>query len=289
MKWRFREALNDGVAGSLWIRHIAEIVRRGFEEAHDTQWREEDNWSGGWQTGGREKMYGSERVLDNAPTSNQRAAWRAGLFNNSAMRWYVEGETEHSFLSEYISNHRELGIELIDMKGILKNRKGMRLSDEIENDRKHRRYSFILADSDKKENVKLIQSISDHLVGSILLSSPDFEFHNFTSLELVRILSEYYSDQGGDASLILKSDWGEVTNSKDMEKKYGSITKSGSLKGKGWGELLARYAKKNPYHPERAEGKAEEERLRPIVNEISKTWQIRSCNYDFEPNSQQTT
>src|SRR5260370_37791679 len=40
-RWEQRERLKGPISGALWMRHMAEIIRRGFEEAHGVQWPEE--------------------------------------------------------------------------------------------------------------------------------------------------------------------------------------------------------------------------------------------------------
>jgi hypothetical protein len=51
--WAQRKALRGRIAGALWVRHIAEVIRRAFEEVQGVQWREEDRAFGHWAAGAR--------------------------------------------------------------------------------------------------------------------------------------------------------------------------------------------------------------------------------------------
>lgn len=93
--WRQREKLKGRISGALWIRHVAEVIRRAFEEVHVEQWPEEDQAFGTWYPGGRKTAFGSERPLDDELQSKPYLAWGHGLFTGSTVRWYVEGETEY--------------------------------------------------------------------------------------------------------------------------------------------------------------------------------------------------
>jgi len=41
-KWQQRERLKGPLSGALWLRHLAEVIRRGFEDVHGVEWLEED-------------------------------------------------------------------------------------------------------------------------------------------------------------------------------------------------------------------------------------------------------
>jgi hypothetical protein len=62
--WDRRKELNGRLSGALWIRHLAEVIRKGFEEIHSEKWLEEDQAFGRWLPGAREREFGSQRPLD---------------------------------------------------------------------------------------------------------------------------------------------------------------------------------------------------------------------------------
>jgi hypothetical protein len=51
--WTQRERLKGRIALALWMRHIAEVIRRAFEKVHAERWPEEDQAFGWWPPGDR--------------------------------------------------------------------------------------------------------------------------------------------------------------------------------------------------------------------------------------------
>ena len=80
--WRQREKLKGPIAGALWIRHIAEVIRRAFEEVHTERWLEEDQPFGWRRPGNRERAFGSERPLDDELHSTGLCRLFAHLLNS---------------------------------------------------------------------------------------------------------------------------------------------------------------------------------------------------------------
>ena len=64
-RWDQRKQLKGLVSGALWLRHIAETIRRAFEEVHEQHWQEEDQAFGFWPQAARKRAFGSERPLLN--------------------------------------------------------------------------------------------------------------------------------------------------------------------------------------------------------------------------------
>ena len=54
--WNRRKQLKGVVSLALWLRHIGEVLRRGFEEVHSVGWPEEDQAFGYWLPGGRRQF-----------------------------------------------------------------------------------------------------------------------------------------------------------------------------------------------------------------------------------------
>jgi len=94
--WSKREKLKGSIAGALWFRHIAEVIRRSFEETTTERWPEKDVAFGMWCPGGRTLQYGSERPLDDELKCKPYLALHHGLFTGSVVRWYVEPHKNES-------------------------------------------------------------------------------------------------------------------------------------------------------------------------------------------------
>jgi len=59
VKWEQRERLKGRLSGALWLRHLAELIRRGFEDAFDERWPEEYEGAGHWPEGVKERIFGA--------------------------------------------------------------------------------------------------------------------------------------------------------------------------------------------------------------------------------------
>lgn len=121
--WTQREKLKGAVSAALWIRHMAEIIRRAFEEIHQELWVEEDQGFDTWVSGGRRLVFGSDRPLDNESEVRPYLAENFGLFTGSAVRWYVEGETEYYAVFEILPVPSDFGVELLNLGAMLPRRK----------------------------------------------------------------------------------------------------------------------------------------------------------------------
>lgn len=169
---------------------MAEVIRRGFEEAFEERWSEEYEGIGRWFAGARERLFGSEYPLDNAMRAKPFVAHEFGLFTGSSVRWYVEGDTEYFAFLELLSEPGYYAIELINLEGEIAKRKGnfaVKLEGMLREDRRLRRFSMISLDGDVDENRRFLrrQILEDNLVGGLAIHKPDFEFANFSLPELV--------------------------------------------------------------------------------------------------------
>ena len=260
---------------ALWFRHIAEVIRRAFEEAHSVKWAEEDQAFGAWSPGGRRHFYGSERPLDDVNNSKPYLAFSFGLFTGSAMRWYVEGDTEFHSILHIIPDPSKMGVELINLRGNIgsgKDNTALKVNEWLSEDKKHRRFSMISIDLDVKENVKFIkrQVEQGNIVGYIAAHKPDFEFANFTVEELAEVVAGLDESYGKPGEVVRNAEWKDVHNGRAFEEKYMSVSvrKPRGLKGKEWGEALAAYA---DVHTNRSDSGSE----RPFWTEIRSALQGR--------------
>jgi hypothetical protein len=280
--WSRREKLRGSVAGALWFRHIAEVIRRAFEEVTTEQWPEEDIAFEMWCTGGRTLQYGSERPLDDELRSKPYLANHYELFTGSAVRWYVEGETEYYAVLYVIPEPSKSGIELVNLRGNMetdKNNVALKLRDALKEDKALRRFSLISFDGDVPANVKLVrrQVLQENIIGLVAAHRPDFEFSNFAVQELAEVAARIDEANGVSGQAVRNTDWTGITTGRAFEEKYAEVSdrKPRTIKGKEWGEALAAYALE---HPNRQDNGAE----RPFWHEIRAALQGRTAHYDFQ-------
>jgi hypothetical protein len=251
--WDQRSKVTGRVAAALWIRHIAEVIRRGFEKVHRVLWPEED----GAFDRLRSRLLGSERLLDQPALSRRHIARRFELFSGSAVRWYVEGPTEYYAILEALGDAALFGVEIVNLAGRIERDKdniALNMKEWLEEDIRLKRFSIISFDADVRQNVKRIGSLSNLVVGSIFAHKPDFECANFTVDELVRVAAELDKTEGFDSDALRNSDWTGIDTGKAFENRYLAVSNRGrALKGEKWGRALARYAEERPNRRDGAE------------------------------------
>jgi hypothetical protein len=253
--WERRRELRGRLSGALWIRHIAEVIRRGFEEAHCVQWPEEDQAFGHWRSDARIRVFGLERPFHNPLRSKPFIAYRFGLFTGSALRWYVEGETEYYAIRHLLPEPEIFGVEIVNLRGEIaceRRNSARKLEDALKEDMALRRFSVISFDRDSKANERAIrrQIEQDHIVGSINANDPDFEFENFSLEELVEIAAQMDERLGFDGRIVRTADWTGVHAGRAFADRYSAAShRHCSPKGQDWGEELAEYAAKHPSDP----------------------------------------
>ena len=236
--WYQRKRLKGSISGALWIRHLAEVVRRGFEEAHADQWPEEYIT---WDESDR-RRYGSERPLDHVLQSKPYLAWNFGLFTGSAVRWYVEGETEYYAIIALLRKPFRLSVEPVNLGGKIKSEKdnaALTIEDWLKKDKELRRFSIISFDMDVRANEKAIQRQiqQDNVVGLIFPHKPDFEFANFAVDELAEVAARV-SEADGDsdnATRIRSEDWTGISSCREFESRLCKISSRNLKKGEKWG------------------------------------------------------
>ena len=279
-KWDRRKRLKGDVSCALWVRHMAEMIRKAFEDIHGVEWPEEDCALGWWPPGARKNTYGSPRPLDDVLEARPRLAAHYGLATGSSVRWYVEGDTEYYAVLAMIPEPSKVGIELVNLRGNIASERAniaLKLTDGLENDCAHRRFSILSFDLDVAENAKVIrrQIENDRIVGYIAAHDPDFEFANFTLDELVEVAARMDESLGFPGSAIRNADWNGIGRAKDFEQQYQEISerRGARLKGADWGRCLAEYAGEHPYWQD-------SDKERPLWGEIRAALQGRTANYD---------
>jgi hypothetical protein len=232
--WAQREALRGRIAGALWTRHMAEVIRRGFEEAYDTHWPEEDRAFGHWISGARLRLFGAERPYDDPLRSKTFVAYHFGLFTGSALRWYVEGETEYYAISHALQQPSKLGVELVNLRGEIASEKrnaARKVEDALKEDLALRRSSVISFDRDLDPNVRAIrrQVEQGHVVGLVEANKPDFEFANFSLQELIEIAASMDDRDGLNGSTMIQADWQGVDNGRVFADRYTRLSERHSV------------------------------------------------------------
>lgn len=281
--WEQRRSLSGNISLGMWIRHMAEVIRLGFEEIHKVTWREEDSPYRIWINNGREMLYGSGRPLDTPSKTRAKLAFLFRVNTGSAARWYVEGETEYYALKELIPNLPEYGVELYNMKGGIRNGKNnlaLKVSELLDHDLESQRFSVFTMDGDVPANNDWLrnQVVKGRICGNIYICKPDFEIANFTVGELVLAACQMHEEDGYDYSCLQDTDWSGISSGREFESRYKDACKR-SLKGGKWGRVLGRYITNNPC-------KEGSDQLRPIVWQAEIATAMRSYDYDLHRKGQ---
>lgn len=193
MAARERLKLRSSLGAAMCFLAMAEIIRRAAERAIDEKFPEEDESGfGAWRGEARRSIYGSERILD-APLKVRRSFLTGmGLDYGVKVRCYLEGHTEHGAMTSGAFDCA--GADFINLRGqwIQAKGKGLSFLESLENDIKSQVFSVVLLDSDISHNVHALQTAvkSGKFFGRFCIALPDFEFHNFTVDELVRVARE---------------------------------------------------------------------------------------------------
>jgi hypothetical protein len=283
--WKQRKELKGTLSGALWLRHMAEVIRRAFEQTQGVHWPEEDEAHGTWVPGGRKLVFGFDRPLDNISDAKSYVTASWGLHTGSAARWYVEGKTEYFANLEVIVDPAKFGIEMHNLRGIIEAEKdniALKLDEWLEEDKAQKRFSFVSFDTDLVANVRTIrrQVEKGRIVGFIGASTPDFEFANFALAELVEVAATLDEHHGQSGSALREATWDSVSNMSQFENRYNSVSLRSppSLKGEEWGRALAQYAIKSPIRSDNGA-------YRPFLEAIEKAFRARSAIYDVELDS----
>gem|GEM_PF-860730 len=276
-KWRQREALKGSISGALWIRHIAEVIRLGFEAAHEEPWpSEEDECQGHFFDGVRKLIFGAERVFDNPLKTRPFLVQEFGLTKGSSLRWYVEGQTEYAAFRTLVEEPELYGIEIVNLKGQIKEGGGdvtMKLVGMLAEDCMQHRFSMLSLDADVAANKKAVRKHiqEGRLVGSVAWHDPDFERANFSLPELFQIKARLDVSEDAAMQSFEGTDHINQEEPDDLEAWYRHLRKERAFKGEGWGQALAEYAGE---HPRMSNGN-----LRPMIEQVRVARQVWAADY----------
>ncbi|XSG73973.1 hypothetical protein ACP8Y2_17490 [Herpetosiphon llansteffanensis] len=248
-----RLKVSDNLGGAMYIRTMAEMIRRGIEDTYKIELLEEDGVRYGPVS--REikiEEYGAGRLFDYDRKVINEYLKQKYLDYGIRIRWYVEGSTEYGALKKAISMYNISDIEIRNLRGkFVESKDALSFRESLEQDMSSSIFSFISLDGDRSDNLRVVRKAAETelFLGFFYISEPDFEFKNFTSLELAEVLwsmvPELHNDLDMKNSLIeIVSD---STNAKDFFKKALSISNQFRVgKGEVWGEKLMEYAMENP-------------------------------------------
>jgi hypothetical protein len=249
--WSQREKIEGNLGLALWIRHLAELIRRGAQEFKAMELPPEDMGKGLWRTGARKWLYGDENPLkdiDAIREMTRKTLPRWGLHAAPRVRIYVEGDTEAGLFKASMDRVLGYSVELINMKSV-----GWkdRLERDLRNDVEAHRFSILVLDGDVVDTVRCIQSYAkqDLIVGMVFVQSPDVEFENFTVEQLFGAVSNFESAQYGERATSFDplnvADFRHCKSGKEFETTYNRLRLANGLKGEKWGECLADVLWKN--------------------------------------------
>ncbi len=276
-----RMKLRSSLGAAMMFLSMAEVIRRGAEEAKGEQLPEEDEMGfGQWMQGARKSVYGSERVLDSTHEISRDFLTSLGLDFGTKVKCYLEGETEVGALISAVGDGA--GAEFVNLRGQVVERKGKGLSfvTSLENDKKSHVFSVILLDGDSSDNVRALKKAArdERFFGRFFVSSPDFEFANFAIDELFDVAIKFAGEQGyeiGDRDGF----WAQIRKAKSG-KEFVAIFKefcSGEIdKGESWGEALMSHAVQHPDFPE---GHERQGATRPIIEAARLILTARNAGY----------
>ncbi|MBI4480474.1 MAG: hypothetical protein HY651_10670 [Acidobacteria bacterium] len=241
--------LRGPLAGAVYLKTIAEVIRRAAETALQTEWPEEgETWS--YTADYKLFRYGAPRIFD----GDQRVSDRVlrSFWPNFGLhaRWYVEGYTEWAALNYYFGPN-PVGIDLVNLKGQFHGP----LLDYLRNDVKNGIYSFVSLDRDVEDNCRLLQQAqkTGKFFGQWYVSKPDFEFANFSLAELQEVLWQMASEKGASPSrrdILIENTKGSQ-NAKQLEKGVRRMIElAGFSKGEDWGRRLMQLVKDQPFNEE---------------------------------------
>ena len=183
--------LQGPLAGALFLKTTAEVLRRTAEHIFDTTWREEgETWD---SANYKQRRYGTRRIFDGKGRVIDEVLREFWPDFGLHVRWYVEGDTEWGAL-DYFFGPNPSGIDLVNLHGQF----GRPLLNHLKNDLKDGTYSFVSLDGDRPDNVRILRQAAkaSNFFGQWYVSTPDFEFANFSLTELQEILWQMAEDEG---------------------------------------------------------------------------------------------
>lgn len=273
-----RLELEGRIGGAMYIRTMAEMLRRAAEQVYSVELREEDELGFGW-TPPNMKMerYGVNRLLDGDQTAANAFLRAYKLDYSVRLHWYVEGETEYYAFTYALEEYGVEYVKVVNLGGQVVHRGVLAFQANLRKDLEQDIYSYISIDADNVDNVRAVRKAmeADLICGLVYIAKPDFEFDNFTLAELEEVLWEIAQEKGADPitrSHLHNAITGANSGEELLKRAQRALPELREVgKGKEWGVHLMIYAQR---HRGRADGM-----LRPIVDAFENS--IRSRIYDY--------
>ncbi|MCK9502149.1 MAG: hypothetical protein M0Q52_09960 [Lascolabacillus sp.] len=277
-----RLKLRSALGGSMLFLCMAEIIRRAAEDALGQNFPEEDEIGfGQWMAGARKSIYGTERIFDSTRETCRDFLTSMGLDYGVKVRCYVEGETE---LGAMVSAVGEAGgTEFINLRGqvVEKRGKGLSFAASLKNDKKSHIFSVVVMDQDRDDFIRALKKAAaeESFFGRFFISSPDFEFANFTVDEMIDVLLEL--EARDNIQIPAKDEIAPLVAQTQSGKQFFESLKKNELlqrvgKSETWGEALMKYALQ---HPEFPQGHKKAGEIRPAIEVARLLINARDAGY----------
>jgi len=250
-----RERIRGPVGGAMLLLAMAETLRLGEERTFGVQLPEEDEVGfGWWPPDAKKNLYGSNRLLDGDGAVAGQFMRHLDLDYGIRVRWYVEGDSEYYAIKEAIEDLGATHVQLINLRGqfVEKGGKGLQFRESLRNDIAARIFSMITLDGDRTDYLKAVQTAAerDEMCGMFFVSTPDFELHNFSILDLEEVLWSLLTPDG--QTPIAREALHDAIKSAKSSKEVFRRAQAALLdlkavnKGQSWGRALFEYAAEHP-------------------------------------------
>jgi hypothetical protein len=252
-KGRSRLEAKDDFGGAVSLRTMAEVLRRMTEKAHEVQLPEEDHAGVGHTSlEVRERIYGSRRLFDGDLAVRREFLRQFELGSGSRVRWYVEGSTEDAGLRAVFGETEGNPITIVNLRGNVVRGDLLAFRDALRDDVRNGVFSVVSLDADREDYARAARKAAedDEICGHLYIHVPDFEFANFSRVELEEIVWDA-AERGGAAPaerLQLHSAVAATASGGDfLRAAVRAIPLLARLgKGSAWGQLLMDYAFRYP-------------------------------------------
>lgn len=270
----------SALGGCMHFLCMAEIIRRAAEDVLGQDLPEEDEMGfGQWMVGARKSLYGTERILDSSRATRREFLTSMGLDYGVKVRCYVEGETELGALTSAVGEAG--GMEFINLRGqvVEKRGKGLNFVASLKNDMMSHIFSVVMLDQDRGDYIRALKKAATDgtFFGRFFISSPDFEFANFTVSELVDVLLDAIRDLSQVPS---RNEIRPLVASTKSAKQFFDALKQYGFqeieKGEAWGVALMNYALQ---HHELPQDRKKAGKTRPVIEVARLLVNARDAGY----------
>ena len=255
---RHLQRVEEAALLGLELRDHAQMLRRYLEHYLDIELYEEDDYrSGPGSQSFKNREFGTHRTLDSSRASLRRIARYYGVDPSVRIIWYVEGDTEYSFITRYADNNHidlpTIGIELANLRGKDGLDTNKLLRHLLNRHKSELAFAFISLDEDGGgDHIRILRKLAHEglLTSGFRVWRPDFEGENFSNQELAAAASTLAVGVGVPFT-ISKDEVERVMREKSLPsgrsiERLLRQYKVYSGKGRDWGVQLADLAAASP-------------------------------------------